>query len=72
MASSARHETFRQIAVRAARLAVKAHAAGATDLEALERESEITPILRAPTLTSAVRSRAGENGDLQSALLTSR
>ena len=65
MASSATHETFRQIAVRAARLAAESHAAGATGLEALERENEITPILRAPTPTSRARSRAGENGDPQ-------
>jgi hypothetical protein len=62
MASSATHETFRQIAVRAAdvervdRLAAEVYAAGTTGLEERERENEITPILRAPTAAAeAVR-----------------
>jgi hypothetical protein len=78
MASSTTHEAFRQIVVRAAdaeradRLAAETHAVGATGLEERERENEITPILRAPTLKSAARSRADRNGDSWSALLTTR
>jgi hypothetical protein len=78
MASSTTHEAFRQIVVRAAdaeradRLAAETHAVGATGLEERERENEITPILRAPTLKSGARSRADRNGDSWSALLTTR
>lgn len=55
MASSATHESFCQIAVRAAdaeqaeRLAAEAYAVGATGLEERESEKEITLILYAPT-----------------------
>ncbi len=78
MASSTTHETFRQITVRAAdaeqadRLAAEAYAAGAIGLEERERENEITPILRAPTLKSAARGRADRNGDSWSARLPTR
>ena len=62
MANSTAHETFRQIAARAAdaeqaeRLVAEAYAAGETGLEERERENEITLILYAPTaVAEAVR-----------------
>jgi ribosomal protein L11 methyltransferase len=67
MASRATHESFCQIAVRAAdaeqadRLAAEAYAAGATGLEERERDSEITLILYAPTaVAEAVRDAIAE------------
>ncbi|MCH7643473.1 MAG: hypothetical protein IH974_01435 [Myxococcales bacterium] len=78
MARSTAHETFRQIAVRAAdaeqaeRLAAEACASGATGLEARERKS-VAGVLRAAGLCECgARNRVDANGDPWLALLTIR
>ena len=71
MTSSTAHETFCQIAVRAAgaepaeRLAAEACAAGAAGLEERERENEITRILYAPTAVAKAVRDAIESSSLR-------
>ena len=67
MASSATHETFRQIAVR---VRAGGHAVFSGLLE-IECES-VGEALRAVGLRESARSRAGENGDPWSTLFTTR